>query len=48
VRPVTVVVIGVLAQDQPQMQLAADQHLVQALTAGMATRLFAIAFARGT
>ena len=34
VRPMTVVVIDVLAQDQPQMPLAGDQHPVQALTAG--------------
>ena len=30
-RPVRVVVIGVLAEDQPQVPLVGDQHPVQAL-----------------
>jgi hypothetical protein len=34
VGPVDVIVIDVLAQDQPQVPLAGDQHPVQALTAG--------------
>jgi hypothetical protein len=33
VRPVAVVVTGVLAEDQPQVPFARDQHLVQALAA---------------
>jgi hypothetical protein len=34
VRTVGVVVIGVLAQDQPQVPLTGNQHPVQALVAG--------------
>ena len=34
VRAMLVVVIGVLAQDQPQVPFAGDQHPVQALAAG--------------
>ena len=34
VRPVSVVVIDILIKDQPQVPLAGDQHLVQALAAG--------------
>jgi hypothetical protein len=34
VRPVRIVVVGVFAQDQPQVPLAGDQHPVQALAAG--------------
>ena len=34
VRPVSVVVIGVLAEDQPQVPLTGDQQAVQALAAG--------------
>jgi hypothetical protein len=34
VRPMAVVMIGVLAEDQPQVPLAGDQHPVQALAAG--------------
>ena len=34
VRPMHVVVIDVLAQDQSQVSFASDQHLVQALAAG--------------
>jgi hypothetical protein len=33
VRPVAVVVTGVLAEDQPQVPFARDQHLVRALAA---------------
>ena len=33
-RPVRVVMTGVLAEYQPQVPLAGDQHPVQALTAG--------------
>ena len=33
-RPVDVVVIGVLAEDQPQVPLTGDQQAVQALAAG--------------
>jgi hypothetical protein len=40
VRPVGVVVIGVLAEDEPQMPLASDQHLVQAFAAGAADPAF--------
>ena len=36
VRPMSVVMIGVLAEDQPQVPLAGDQHPVQALAAGTA------------
>jgi hypothetical protein len=32
-RPVSVVMTGVLAQDQPQVPLTGNQHLVEALTA---------------
>ena len=32
--PVGVVVTGVLAEDQPQVPVAGDQHPVQALAAG--------------
>ena len=32
--PMRIVVTGVLAEDQPQMTLAGDQHPVQALAAG--------------
>ncbi len=34
VRPVRVVVTGVLVKDQPQVPLAGDQHPVQALAPG--------------
>jgi hypothetical protein len=34
VRAMNVAVVGVLAQDQPQVPLAGDQHPVQALEAG--------------
>jgi hypothetical protein len=33
-RPMRVVMIGVLAEDQPQLPLVGDQHPVQALAAG--------------
>ena len=36
VRTVDVVMVGVLADDQPQVPLAGDQHPVQALAAGTA------------
>src|SRR6266536_3306867 len=45
VRPVGVVVIGVLAGDEPQMPFTGDQHPVQAFAAGAADPAFA--FARG-
>jgi len=47
VRPVAVVVIDVLAKDQPQVPFAGDQHPVQALTRALAIQRSAIAFARG-
>ena len=34
VRPMDVVVVGVLAEDQPQVPSAGDQHPVQALAPG--------------
>jgi hypothetical protein len=34
VRPVAAVMTGVLAEDQPQVPFAGDQHPVQALAAG--------------
>jgi hypothetical protein len=36
VRPMSVVMIGVLTKDQPQVPFVGDQHLVQALPAGAA------------
>ena len=36
VRPMSVVMIGVLTKDQPQVPFVGDQHLVQALSAGAA------------
>ena len=47
VRPMSVVMIGVLTKDQPQVPFVGDQHLVQALSAGAAHPALAIAFARG-
>ena len=47
VRAMLVVVIGVLAQDQPQVPFTGDQHPVQALMAAPAIQRSAIAFARG-
>ena len=47
VRPAGVVMVGVLAQDQPQVPFAGDQHPVQALAAAPPTQRSAIAFARG-
>jgi hypothetical protein len=47
VRAMAVVMIGVLAQDQPQVPFAGDQHPVQALAVGTAIQRSAIAFARG-
>jgi hypothetical protein len=40
VRPVSVVVIDVVAGDKPQVPLAGDQHPVQALAAGTADPTF--------
>jgi hypothetical protein len=40
VRPVRVVMVGVLAEDQPQVPFAGDQHPVQALAAGAAHPAF--------
>jgi len=40
VRPVAVIVIGILAKDQAQMPFAGDQHPVQALAAGAADPAF--------
>ena len=40
VRPVAVVVIGVLAEDQPQVPFADDKHPVQALAASTADPAF--------
>jgi hypothetical protein len=34
VRPMRIVVIDVLTEDQPQVPFAGDQHLAQALAAG--------------
>jgi hypothetical protein len=39
-RPVLIVVVGVLGQDQPQVPFAGDQHPVQALAAGTAHPAF--------
>lgn len=39
-RPVSVVVIDVVAGDKPQVPLAGDQHPVQALAAGTADPVF--------
>jgi len=36
VRPMSVVMIGVLTKDQPQVPFVGDQHLVQAVSAGAA------------
>jgi hypothetical protein len=36
VRPMSVVMIGVLTKDQSQVPFVGDQHLVQALSAGAA------------
>ena len=47
VRPMAIVMIDVLAQDQPQVPFAGDQHPVQALAAALAIQRSAIAFARG-
>jgi hypothetical protein len=47
VRPVRVVVIDILTEDQPQVPLVGDQHPVQALAAALAIHRSAIAFARG-
>jgi hypothetical protein len=38
--PVGVVVIGVLAEDEPQMPFTSDQQLVQAFAAGAADPAF--------
>jgi hypothetical protein len=38
--PMGVVVIGVLAEDEPQMPLAGDQHLIEAFAAGAADPTF--------
>src|SRR5713226_803741 len=40
VRPVGVVVIGVLAEDEPEVPFTDDQHPVQALTAGVGDPAF--------
>ena len=40
VRPVAVIVTGILTKDQPQMPFAGDQHPVQALAAGTAGPAF--------
>jgi hypothetical protein len=47
VRSMAAVMIDVLAQDQPQVPFAGDQHPVQALAAALAIQRSAIAFARG-
>ena len=47
VRAVRIVVIGVLAEDQPQVPLAGDQHPVQALAAGAAHPALRDRIARG-
>ena len=46
-RPVRIVVIGVLAEDQAQVPFAGDQYPVQALAGALPTQRSAIAFARG-
>jgi hypothetical protein len=47
VRPVDVVMVGVLVQDQSQVPFAGDQHPAQALAVGaLAIQRSAIAFAR--
>ena len=46
VRPMRIVVIGVLAEDQPQVPFASDQHPVQALAAGVPTQRSAMALDR--
>ena len=45
--PVRVVVIDVLAENEPEMPLARDQHLIQASRRALPTQRSAIAFARG-
>ena len=47
VRPVSVVVIDVLAGNEPEMPITRDQHPVQAWRRALAIRLSAVAFARG-
>ena len=47
VRPVGVVVIGVLAGDEPQMAFTSDQHPVQAFAAGAADPAFGDRVRRG-
>jgi len=46
VRPVAVVVIGVLAEDQLQVPFAGDQHPVQALAAGTGDPAFGYSVGR--
>ena len=45
VRPVRIVMIGVLGQDQPQVPFAGDQHPVQALAAGTGDPAFGYSIA---
>ena len=47
-RPVAVVVIDVLAEDQPEMTFTRDQHPVQALAASAADPSFRDHVARGS
>ncbi len=48
VRPVGVVVAGVLTEDKPRVPLAGDEHPVRALARrALVTRRSAITFARG-
>jgi hypothetical protein len=47
VRPVAVVVIDVLAEDQPQVPFTGDQHLVQALAASASDPAFGYSVRRG-
>jgi hypothetical protein len=46
VRAVAVMVTDVLAEDQPQVPFAGDQHLVQALAAGAADPAFGYSVGR--
>jgi hypothetical protein len=41
-RPVSVVMAGVLAQDQPQVPLTGNQYPVEALTAGAGARVIQV------
>lgn len=47
VRPMQIVMIGILAKDQPQVSLAGDQHPVQALAAGAGDPAFRDRVRRG-